>query len=452
MGVRNLLLALAAQAEMPVFVVVGAGGRRLTDELPLAPGVRVVDSPRAANVLLLVGRATPALLPGLLALHDQLAEPRSAVWWPVGSPSADDLVPEQLAAVLPDMVTSRPGDLDGLRAVHRALLDGSRTSARPALRDVPPTPWRGVGPYGTGGEGMMGGAPYGRPMAMTAPDPDGLELDQLHLRVGPMLAPLPPGLVLDLEVQGDVLRVAGVGENPYRAEPPAAHHGSLDTAPFLAAATERTAVAQLEVARAAHHLRAVSRTLRLAGLDARSRRTLRLARSVTTGDRTVVAALARTVRRSRSLRSALAGVGTVSAERAAVLGGPVARASGVQTDARVDDPGYAGLDVDMITQDAGDAWSRLLQRLDEIVLALDLAERAGDRLRRPGPDLEGPRGLVRPGSALPSAALLGLLPALLAGQEWGDAMTTVVSLDIDVEEAATALRPVGGPVPSGSGA
>lgn len=55
---------------------------------------------------------------------------------------------------------------------------------------------------------MMGGTPYGRPMAMTGGDRDGLALDQLRLRLGPFLDALPAGLVLDVTLQGDVLQDA----------------------------------------------------------------------------------------------------------------------------------------------------------------------------------------------------------------------------------------------------
>lgn len=52
---------------------------------------------------------------------------------------------------------------------------------------------------------MMGGTPYGRPMAMTAPARDGLSLDRLPVRLGPFHDALPPGMVLDLALQGDVV-------------------------------------------------------------------------------------------------------------------------------------------------------------------------------------------------------------------------------------------------------
>ena len=50
-----------------------------------------------------------------------------------------------------------------------------------------------------------GGEVAGLPMAMTAPDRDGLELDVLKVSLGPVLPGWPTGLVLRAELQGDVL-------------------------------------------------------------------------------------------------------------------------------------------------------------------------------------------------------------------------------------------------------
>lgn len=439
----------AAAADVRVFPVVGAGGRAAADEVALLPGVRVVDSPRAANLLLIVGRVTPALRRPLLAVHDQLPAPRATVWWPVDG-EADD---EALHSALPALVVAPVGDGSGLRSVFTDLLSGARRSAPPALPDEEPAEWRGVGPYGQGGTGMTGGVPYGRPLAGRAPDPDGLELDQLPLHVGPVFPPFPPGLVLHIQLQGDVIREVTVGENPFLGSLHAPVPGRLDTAVFLEALSVPQFVATLEVARARHHLRWAARALRLHGLEGDALRLLALARSLAPEPGPAVAAiaqsvgqehraavddLARRLRRHRTLSWATRRVGVVVPEQ--VSAGPVARASGMAVDARLEDPAYEGIDLSPIVEEGGDARARLWQRLAEAAQALDLAERAGSRLRQPGPPLEGPRGPLASGEPLPSVALVGLLPGLLVGQEWGDAMTTVASLDLDVEEAAVGRR------------
>jgi hypothetical protein len=52
--------------------------------------------------------------------------------------------------------------------------------------------------------------PAGLGMAGTAPDRDGLELDQLHVPLGPVLPHWPAGLVLRLTLQGEVVQEAEV--------------------------------------------------------------------------------------------------------------------------------------------------------------------------------------------------------------------------------------------------
>lgn len=432
MGLTRWLGRRAAEADVPLLVVVGAGGRSVADEVALLPGVRVVDSPRAATVLLVVGRVTPALLGPLLQVHDQLPVPRATVWWPVDGDGG-----EALRAALANLVIARAGDGPGLRALFAELLRGARSSDPAALPDVDPAEWRGVGPYGQGGTGMTGGVPYGRPLAARAPDSDGLELDQLPLHVGPLFPPFPPGLVLDIQLQGDVIREVAIGDNPYvvgGSNSPEA----LDTAVFVEALGAPQPVATLELARARHHLRWAAGALRLHGLEDDGVRLLRLARSLAPEDRPEVDAVVRRLGRRRSLSWATRGVGVVAAEHAPP--GPVARAAGVAADARVDDPAYRGLEVSAVVHEDGDAHARLYQRLAEATQALDIAERAGSRVRQPGPPLEGPRGPLVAGESHPSVALLELLPRLLVGQEWGDAMTAVASLDVDVEEAALSPR------------
>ncbi|MGI8758948.1 MAG: hypothetical protein ACR2K0_06535 [Acidimicrobiales bacterium] len=431
-GAPGWLAAVAGRADVPVFPVVGAGGRPAAEELWLLRGVRVVDHPRAAAVLVVVGRLTRALLHPALIVHDQMPAPRATVWWPVGDGGAE------LIAALPDVVTARVGDGDGLRELFADLVAGRRPSGPPALPDMEAAKWRGVGPYGHGGTGMTGGVPFGRPLAGRAPDPDGMQLDQLPLSVGPLFPPLPPGLVLHVELQGDVVRQATLGDNPFRTWPGDPAPGPLDTEVFLEARSAPASVATLEVARARHHLRWLARVLRLHGLAARSLRALALARSLSPADHDAVAALARTLGRSRSLASATAGRGVVHRLGTGSPGGPVARAGGRATDARVEDRAYKGLGFEPVVHDSGDAWARLRQRAAEAVQALDLARRAGERIRHPGAALEGPRGRLAAGCPLPSSTLASLLPELLAGQEWGDAMTTVASLDLDMEEAAMA--------------
>lgn len=428
----GLIASLAAGADVPIFPVVGVGGRAAARALPLFDGVRVVSHPRAAVLLVIVGRPTRALLRPLLALHDQLPTPRATVWWPT-SPGGEDFV-----RTIGDVVVCHPLDARALRAVFVDLLSGARASDPPVLPDIEPAAWRGVGPYGQGGTGMTGGNPFGRPLPGRAPDPDGLELDQLPLRIGPYFPPLPPGLVLDVGVQGDVLRTVAVGDNPFTRWPGDPPLGPLEASPFLEALRGPTEVAALELARARHHLRWAADALGLHGLHARGRELATLADGLTVDAGMSVDHLATRALRSRSLRTTMTGIGVLPAECAGVSAGPVARAAGSLFDARSDDPAYEGLGFEPITHRAGDVWARFAQRLAEATQAVELARRAGDRVRPDGPAVEGPRGPLVAGAPSPCGALLTLLPDLLTGLEWGDAMTAVTSLDLDLEEVAAA--------------
>ena len=294
---------------------------------------------------------------------------------------------------------------------------------------------------------MMGGVPYGRPMAMRAPDRDGLELDRLPLRLGPFFPHLPPGLVLEVKLQGDVFQEVAVGRKPFARR---ARHASAGTpeawrGPFAAALHRPVPVALLELARARHHLRHLARTLRFHGLPALGERALRLALGLDAGAaddaRRSLRRLERLLRRTGALRAATRGVGPTGLADLRGLG-PVARAAGLPEDLRSGLAVYDDLGFEPVAGPGdGDAWSRLVLRLREADQSLGLVERCG-RVGGGGPEVgpldavEAPRGRLAPGEPPPAARLLALAPALLTGLEWGDALAALVSLDLDLEEAA----------------
>ncbi len=191
MGV-SALLRLARTAPAPVFAAPGPGCAAAVDRLLARPSLRRVETPRAGAILLVAGAIPDRAAEALDRLHDQLPHPRRTIRWD----GAEEIEPHLLDA-------------------WREILDGGDTEPdrRP---DTPPNPWQGEGDHGQGGEGMMGGTPYGRPMAMTGPDiRDGLQLDRYTARVGPFAPMLPPGLVLELTLQGDVIVEAGVQAPPF---------------------------------------------------------------------------------------------------------------------------------------------------------------------------------------------------------------------------------------------
>lgn len=311
----------APRFPIPVFAAVGAGAWGPVQELRGRREVRLVPTPRQASVLLVAGRIPGTHVEALARVHDQLPHPRAAVGWSGGAQHA---VAGRTVAGGSDAV------VDAILDAHTSLARGSGPSSPDWLPDEEPNEWRGVGPHGQGGEGMMGGTPYGRPMAMTGDDRDGLALDQLHVRLGPFLEVLPPGVTLTATVQGDVLQVV---------EPTLAGDGDADDA--VGGPVERG-----DVAAARAGLRWLALGLHVHGLDALATRAARLAAGVGAGDDVARAydRLRRSVRRSGLLWS-VRGVGAIDG-----LG------------------------------DAADRWRR---RLDEIADALDGAravDAGGDEL------------------------------------------------------------------------
>lgn len=188
---------------VPVFAACGADGWGAVQDLRACGAIDLVTTPRHASVLLVAGTIPDAHLEALDRVHDEVPHPRTSLAWPCGETSP----PGPWAAVEADA----GGIVEAIVTAHAHVAADPSRSEPDRMADVEPDEWRGVGPFGQGGEGMMGGVPYGRPMAMTGDDRDGLALDQLHLRLGPFLDAFPGGLVLDVTLQGEVVQECVAG-------------------------------------------------------------------------------------------------------------------------------------------------------------------------------------------------------------------------------------------------
>ncbi|MGR3571059.1 hypothetical protein [Brevirhabdus sp.] len=193
----------AARAAVPVYACIGPGWLPRAEALLADPALRRAATPREAALLLMLGPLPDDTAEARDRLHDQLAHPRRTLSFTDSAPDVSDLV-----AAYADLLEN----------------DVAEPDRQP---DQPPNEWRGVGPNRQGGKGMMGGVPYGRPMAMTDDDlRDGLTLDAYAMRVGPFASMLPPGLELSLTLQGDVIVKARVCAAPFaqpeEADAPAA--------------------------------------------------------------------------------------------------------------------------------------------------------------------------------------------------------------------------------------
>ncbi|MCX2721643.1 hypothetical protein [Roseibium salinum] len=180
----RLLRRLAAAAPACVFPAIGENGAGRVAALASLGRFRFVSTARHAPILLVAGKIRKEDHEDLCRLHDQLPHPRRTLWW--GSDPIDGFAD-------PLVVASIDEARDAILDVWRRLVSGEETSEPDLLPDKPAHPWRGKGEHGQGGEGMMGGKPYGRPMAMTGDDlRDGLALDQCTCEYGPLLPILPP--------------------------------------------------------------------------------------------------------------------------------------------------------------------------------------------------------------------------------------------------------------------
>jgi hypothetical protein len=408
----GLLRRLAAARPAPVFVALGMQAGAVRETLALDPRVELVDSPRHASVLLVAGGVPPDQQEALRRLHDQLPRPAASLWF-----RSEPFIERGQA----QRVDDRAALPEALAGLHRDLLEGARPAAPHLLPDQPPHPWKGQGMHGQGGEGMMGGMPYGRPMAMAMMDDvrDGLMLDSLSFTLGPFYPALPPGLQLKLTLQGDLLQMAMIESRTYPA------HAS----PLFFAALERPVpIAELEIERARHHLRRLAHVLQLGGLGALARRTLADAARIQPGVR--LPDLHRRVARSGLLQAIDPGLGRLEAAQAYALGGSAYRATGSSEDARASDPSYACLGFRPITGEGGDAHARLFQWVAEIEQALALAAAAHGQSLATGTQaqVETPRGAMtaeqRPADG--SHLLMELLPGL----EWSQALLLIASLDL----------------------
>ncbi|HET7305004.1 MAG TPA: hypothetical protein VFJ12_10710 [Segeticoccus sp.] len=235
--------------------------------------------------------------------------------------------------------------------------------------------------------------PGGLMMADRGPDRDGLKLDVLRVALGPALPAWPSGLVMDVEMQGDLVQSAA----PRVLSVPRGNSGFW------------TADPSKPRRRAAAHLDSIGRLLEVAGWSGAAEQVRQQRDAVLTdagdgGENRAVrdlGRLRRRLQRSRGLRRSLAGLGRLDPDAVSRLGltGPAARATGR----------------------GGDAWARLVTWLEETAQALD---------GRPVAPAEGPRG--EPGRG--SDALLAAAVALMPGLELADARLVLASLDPDTDE------------------
>ncbi len=395
-----------------------------------------------------------------------------------------DSLPVALAEALRLCLCGLSADVD-VEARALPVLDGLPGSVMFERVEAGVTVAHAGAPHDAHGGHDMGHG-HGDMMAIVGePSADGLVMEPIELRFGPLGTPLPGGLAVDVTLDGDVVADGKVEALP-SVDPPT--NGAPAPPDPLAPLAWRVALhaardegrpdaswrrlAALEIERALSHLawlRALGRLLGWSTLVDRCSRGLDgladlahglVRRGVERGedDAPPFSALERAaegpdavagfVEHNRWLRLRAAGIGVVGGEQArrAGLRGPVARASGLEEDARSGDARYERLGFEPVLDSGGDAYARILVRAREAREGLRLAAAAlradseGAPVASPpaGGAVEGPRGpllarrqatawlLEAPGSA----QALRMAGEAMRGAEWADALVALASFDL----------------------
>ncbi len=276
MGVIDTVTRAAhARAHVLVAEVPGAFRERVALERALERrGWCTAESVADADVLAVVGEPGEAFAAVVEHVWAQMSEPRLRVHLRTGSEAVEllDEAGDQLR-----------------RGAPRHLGGEARRGFTPSSESVAHEHDDHGGDGGDGGHDHSAMMPDGIALAEGAEDRDGLEMDELHLPLGPVLSHWPAGVVLRLTLHGDVVADAEVEQ----------------------LATSRAEQPDDAVVRAARLLDAAGSVLALAGLPAGSARARRLRDRCLDGELEggeEVARLGARVGRQRTLRWVLHGL------------------------------------------------------------------------------------------------------------------------------------------------
>jgi hypothetical protein len=254
------------------------------------------------------------------------------------------------------------------------------------------------------------------------PSRDGLVMEPIELRYGPLGTPLPGGLAVDVTLDGDVVAEATVHA---LLEAPTDPLAPWSTSPFPG----WDGVVAIELERARSHLawlRAFARMLGWSRLVDICTDAIAALPDPVAAQR-AVDAVATMVHESRSLRVRTRGKGIVSAGAASAAGldGPNARASGLTQDPRGGDRRYLALGFAPVTRTEGDALARTLVRVDEASAGVRLAAAASQATGEAPSEapLDGPRGTG-------GGAARQVAGEAMVGAEWSAALAILASFDL----------------------
>ncbi len=315
---------------------------------------------------------------------------------------------------------------------------------------------------------------------------DGLPMEWIEAPFGPFLPGLPGGLLLTLTLDGDTVAAASarsLTENTGLFKP-----APIDSQSFIEQLSDMNPLAPvsyrllacraledaagidvpiisaharigaLERERITSHLGWLALFGQQTGFDWLTQRAAVLQRKTRHAGLKQISALKPALQsmikrllKAPLLKSRTVGIGKLTPDT--VLYGPVARACGINNDARSTEKIFTTLGFKPARRDAGDVLARLHIRLDEIMHSISLIEAAG-AISPPAPVttgtlsgtgkavIETPRGMaglqltLQDGQVAttqlhtPSTSHVALINPLLEQQALGDALTAVCSLDL----------------------
>lgn len=312
MGLTDRLASFAVRgAHVLVVEVPGSWQvRAVVERAALDRGWDLASAPAGADVLVVCGRPGPDLADALARVWAQLPGPRVRIT--VGTATeavgALDTAARQLADTASQREDARsrrttPEVSTASRDLgHHAHMGHQMEMGHQTQMDMGDHMEMNMGDHlQMGGHMGMGMAPGGIALAGGSADRDGLEMDVLHLRFGPVTRYWPPGLILRCTLHGDVIAHAEVD---LLDTPAARAQGGVDSPGLLSA-------------RWCDHLTTV---LALAGWTDASGRVRRVRDSLLAeqDERAVqeLSRLAGRIKRSRVLRWALRDLGVLTAEEA----------------------------------------------------------------------------------------------------------------------------------------
>lgn len=213
MGLIDVLTRAAAErAHVLIAEVPGSFEERVALERALETmGWCIAESAADADVLAVVGAPDQALTAVVDHVWAQMSEPRVWVYVQAGSEAAAQLDKARERLRLGARRLTGPNVRRGFTPSADAMApehddeEGAAEDAEHGDHE---------GPDSDSGHDHSAMMPDGIPLAEGAGDRDGLEMDELHLPLGPVLAHWPAGVVLRVTLHGDVVVDAEVEQFP----------------------------------------------------------------------------------------------------------------------------------------------------------------------------------------------------------------------------------------------